>query len=198
MWSWRGMQRGPRLAARLHGWPQQCRPCRSAASDAAPHHCISAVHLGMPLASVISVPDWATGERGDCPWPCRARARIDCCGCQHHSSLRAGQVPHCFAINDPPRTRAWNLRLRGPTPYPLGQRTYVLGQARGVCRSASSTDMRWQSNTCKAMAKPWPARLGFEPGPRARGTSTRPLGQPFLKGTGSLYHDSRAYLTKRA
>ena len=24
--------------------------------------------------------------------------------------------------NDPPRTRTWNLRLRGPTPYPLGQR----------------------------------------------------------------------------
>ena len=23
---------------------------------------------------------------------------------------------------DPPRTRTWNLRLRGPTPYPLGQR----------------------------------------------------------------------------
>ena len=25
--------------------------------------------------------------------------------------------------NDPPRTRTWNLRLRRPTPYPLGQRT---------------------------------------------------------------------------
>ena len=24
--------------------------------------------------------------------------------------------------NDPPRTRTWNLRLRRPTPYPLGQR----------------------------------------------------------------------------
>ena len=24
---------------------------------------------------------------------------------------------------DPPRTRTWNLRLRRPTPYPLGQRT---------------------------------------------------------------------------
>ena len=24
--------------------------------------------------------------------------------------------------SDPPRTRTWNLRLRGPTPYPLGQR----------------------------------------------------------------------------
>ena len=100
--------------------------------------------------------------------------------------------------NDLPRTRTWSLRLRGPTPYPLGQRTHVFGQAQEVCRSASFTDMRWQSNTCKAMAKPWPARLGFEPGPRARGTSTRPLGQPFLKGTGSLYHDTRACLTKRA
>ena len=25
--------------------------------------------------------------------------------------------------SDPPRTRTWNLQLRGPTPYPLGQRT---------------------------------------------------------------------------
>ena len=24
--------------------------------------------------------------------------------------------------DDPPRTRTWNLRLRRPTPYPLGQR----------------------------------------------------------------------------
>ena len=27
-----------------------------------------------------------------------------------------------LAGNDPPRTRTWNLRLRRPTPYPLGQR----------------------------------------------------------------------------
>ena len=26
---------------------------------------------------------------------------------------------------DPPRTRTWNLRLRRPTPYPLGQRALV-------------------------------------------------------------------------
>ena len=35
---------------------------------------------------------------------------------------------HCRATSpvhppDPPRTRTWNLRLRRPTPYPLGQRT---------------------------------------------------------------------------
>ena len=30
---------------------------------------------------------------------------------------------HCGAkVHDPPRTRTWNLRLRRPTPYPLGQR----------------------------------------------------------------------------
>ena len=28
----------------------------------------------------------------------------------------------CLQWLDPPRTRTWNLRLRGPTPYPLGQR----------------------------------------------------------------------------
>jgi hypothetical protein len=28
-----------------------------------------------------------------------------------------------YMFSDPPRTRTWNLRLRGPTPYPLGQRT---------------------------------------------------------------------------
>ena len=27
-----------------------------------------------------------------------------------------------FEEDDPPRTRTWNLRLRRPTPYPLGQR----------------------------------------------------------------------------
>ena len=27
----------------------------------------------------------------------------------------------CDNHNDPPRTRTWNLRLRRPTPYPLGQ-----------------------------------------------------------------------------
>ena len=26
------------------------------------------------------------------------------------------------SCHDPPRTRTWNLRLRRPTPYPLGQR----------------------------------------------------------------------------
>ena len=28
-------------------------------------------------------------------------------------------------IHDPPRTRTWNLRLRRPTPYPLGQRAII-------------------------------------------------------------------------
>ena len=28
--------------------------------------------------------------------------------------------------NDPPRTRTWNLRLRRPTPYPLGQQAFVI------------------------------------------------------------------------
>ena len=31
-------------------------------------------------------------------------------------------VPSTKMVNDPPRTRTWNLRLRRPTPYPLGQR----------------------------------------------------------------------------
>ena len=113
-------------------------------------------------------------------------------------SASATAPPAICHSSDPPRTRAWNLRLRGPTPYPLGQRTYVLGQARGLCSSASSTDVRWHSNASKAMAKPWPARLGFEPGPRARGTSARPLGQPFLKGTETFHHDTKAYSTERA
>ena len=36
-----------------------------------------------------------------------------------------GNIAH-----DPPRTQAWNLRLRRPTPYPLGQ--------RASCRQISS------------------------------------------------------------
>ena len=31
-----------------------------------------------------------------------------------------------LAANDPPRTRTWNLRLRRPTPYPLGQRAILM------------------------------------------------------------------------
>ena len=30
---------------------------------------------------------------------------------------------------DPPRTRTWNLRLRRPTPYPLGQRASACSMA---------------------------------------------------------------------
>jgi hypothetical protein len=33
---------------------------------------------------------------------------------------------HGFRQNDLPRTRTWNLRLRRPTPYPLGQQTFWL------------------------------------------------------------------------
>ena len=43
------------------------------------------------------------------PWP-----RL---GCSPWESKR----PH--GCNVPPRTRIWNLRLRRPTPYPLGQQT---------------------------------------------------------------------------
>ena len=36
-------------------------------------------------------------------------------------------------MNDPPRTRTWNLRLRRPTPYPLGQRaSWCIQKARLV------------------------------------------------------------------
>ena len=36
--------------------------------------------------------------------------------------LDLGSKTICAAWHDPPRTRTWNLRLRRPTPYPLGQR----------------------------------------------------------------------------
>ena len=41
--------------------------------------------------------------------------------------------------NDPPRTRTWNLRLRRPTPYPLGQRAYWLWSIRRPQAKQSST-----------------------------------------------------------
>ena len=41
-------------------------------------------------------------------------------------------------LNDPPRTRTWNLRLRGPTPYPLGQRAVCIpAKPRGCARRDS-------------------------------------------------------------
>ena len=38
------------------------------------------------------------------------------------SMLKAQQAKMRALSHDPPRTRTWNLRLRRPTPYPLGQR----------------------------------------------------------------------------
>ena len=43
--------------------------------------------------------------------------------------------------SDPPRTRTWNLRLRRPTPYPLGQRTKC-------CRSLISYQHLGLERTC--------------------------------------------------
>jgi hypothetical protein len=42
-----------------------------------------------------------------------------------HSRMHLSELsPHecAISVNDPPRTRTWNLRLRRSTPYPLGQR----------------------------------------------------------------------------
>ena len=41
------------------------------------------------------------------------------------------------ALTDPPRTRNWNLRLRGPTPYPLGQRA-TLSKKNGTSMSCAN------------------------------------------------------------
>lgn len=47
-------------------------------------------------------------------------------------------------MHDPPRTRTWNLRLRRPTPYPLGQRAvaYNCQAACDVlpCRSVAGSE----------------------------------------------------------
>ena len=44
----------------------------------------------------------------------------------------------CMPTSDPPRTRTWNLRLRGPTPYPLGQRAVCIpAKPRGCARRDS-------------------------------------------------------------
>ena len=51
-------------------------------------------------------------------WAALYCGKIACC------ASAAAPPPICHS-SDPPRTRAWNLRLRGPTPYPLGQRTHM-------------------------------------------------------------------------
>ena len=43
-------------------------------------------------------------------------------GLQGNAGWAAGRAGCHRTQNDPPRTRTWNLRLRRPTPYPLGQR----------------------------------------------------------------------------
>ena len=45
--------------------------------------------------------------------------------CQRRTATRHAKkmtFKRTSTFNDPPRTRTWNLRLRRPTPYPLGQR----------------------------------------------------------------------------
>ena len=50
----------------------------------------------------------------------------------------------CLRLVDPPRTRTWNLRLRGPTPYPLGQRAPWGSQVHSICcLHAMVLHVRW-------------------------------------------------------
>ena len=53
-----------------------------------------------------------------------------------------------LATIDPPRTRTWNLRLRRPTPYPLGQRAgCVAGRAHGRHREGvCARGMGWEGH----------------------------------------------------
>ena len=64
-------------------------------------------------------------------------------------------------MNDPPRTRTWNLRLRRRTPYPLGQRT--------ICTSPSLF-VQGRPTRSVAVAKPLPGRLEL---PTLRLTASR-------------------------
>ena len=68
------------------------------------------------------------------------------------SELRTRQDAWHTRANDPPRTRAWNLRLRGPTLYPLGQRTYVHGQAprSPLCTGINTKSLMPIAGTAKA------------------------------------------------
>ena len=58
--------------------------------------------------------------------------------------------------SDPPRTRTWNLRLRGPTPYPLGQRastTVPLWHCQGSLANKGSRQSKRHSSArsgCRA------------------------------------------------
>ena len=50
-----------------------------------------------------------------------------CIACSHHAvrhscPCHTTTTAHHGTYSDPPRTPTWNLRLRRPTPYPLGQR----------------------------------------------------------------------------
>ena len=70
----------------------------------------------------------ASGSRVCCtlgPGPCLPAAAA-CHAAQQHATRIAclcGLQTKTRPQTDLPRTRAWNLRLRRPTPYPLGQQT---------------------------------------------------------------------------
>ncbi len=83
----------------------------------------SSPHDGLQMIARNAMPTADSQAR-----ECHAKASL-------YVSLPVGTNPAGSRIvftnsqRDPPRTRTWNLRLRGPTPYPLGQRAACLRNA---------------------------------------------------------------------
>ena len=81
--------------------------------------------------------------------------------------------------SDPPRTRTWNLRLRGPTPYPLGQRASYEMPSQALPPTGGPTSRATQEGPqMSAKATRMPRGMASRRGrSRTKSYSFRPPGQ---------------------
>ena len=128
---------GTSAAAKCWPWPRDLELLPARAGNGAPHALQAPVFAAFPFFGTCR--SWnvcplcsSFGSRGLVDKELAAGAgdsRLDSWAALYRAeiagSASATAPPAICHSSDPPRTRAWNLRLQGPTPYPLGQRTHV-------------------------------------------------------------------------
>ena len=155
---------GTSAAAKCWPWPRDLELLPARAGNGAPHALQAPVFAALPFFDTCR--SWnvcplcsSFGSRGLVDKELAAGAgdsRLDSWAALYRAeiagSASATAPPAICHSSDPPRTRAWNLRLRGPTPYPLGQRTYVHSQALRLllCARLNSKSLMPMAGTAKA------------------------------------------------
>ena len=125
--------------------------------------CVCADHVETNALDEMHVPKPFSGEFGDC---CRLVNASETEGGVWGQVKERTHQRTCSGIssNDPPRTRTWNLRLRRPTPYPLGQRASVRGKLRAcLTRKVECTSVEEEETQQEIQASHkvcWPFHVG--------------------------------------